>query len=40
MGKLAAENVDLGDEKKDIGYLVMMLVGIGNTLEPSKTARS
>lgn len=40
MGKLAAEKVDLGDEKKDIGYLVMMLVGTGNTLEPLKAARS
>ena len=40
MGKLAAEKVDIGDEKKDIGYLVMMLVGIGNTLEPLKATRS
>lgn len=40
MGKMAAAKIDLGDEKKDIGYLVMMLVGIGNTLEPLKTKRS
>jgi len=40
MGKMAAAKMDLGDEKKDIGYLVMMLVGIGNTLEPLKTKSS
>ena len=34
MGKMAAAQIDLGDEKKDIGYLVIMLVGIGNGLEP------
>jgi hypothetical protein len=37
MGKMAAAKIDLGDEKKDIGYLVMMLVGVGNSLEPLKT---
>ncbi len=35
MGKMAAAKIDVGDEKKDIGYLVMMLVGIGNSLESS-----
>ena len=39
MGKMAAAKIDVGDEKKDIGYLVMMLVGIGNSLESSWDGR-
>lgn len=29
---LAAAGVDLGSEKEDIGYLVMTVVGVGNTI--------
>ena len=31
-GKMAASNIDLGNEKEDIGYLVMSVVGVGNSL--------
>ena len=31
-GKMAAAKMDLGDEKKDIRYLVLNLVGVGQTL--------
>ncbi|KAL7433256.1 hypothetical protein ACHAXH_005598 [Discostella pseudostelligera] len=31
-GKMAASKVDVGNEKEDIGYLVMSVVGVGNSL--------
>lgn len=35
-GKMAASNVDLGNEKEDIGYLVMSVVGVGNSFSEQK----
>jgi hypothetical protein len=31
--RLAAAGVDLGSEKEDIGYLVMTVVGVGNSID-------
>eukprot|EP00581_Thalassiosira_minuscula_P007520 CAMPEP_0183710982 /NCGR_PEP_ID=MMETSP0737-20130205/6586_1 /TAXON_ID=385413 /ORGANISM="Thalassiosira miniscula, Strain CCMP1093" /LENGTH=413 /DNA_ID=CAMNT_0025939373 /DNA_START=12 /DNA_END=1253 /DNA_ORIENTATION=- len=36
MGKMKGANIDIGDEKRDIGYCVMMVVGIGNAMEAEK----
>lgn len=33
MGKMVAAKIEIGNEKKDIGYLVMMMVGVGNSIK-------
>ena len=32
-GKMAAANIDVGNEKEDIGYLVMSVVDVGQTIQ-------
>ena len=32
-GKMAAANIDVGNEKEDIGYLVMSVVDVGRTIQ-------
>ena len=32
IGRMSAAKIDLGNEKEDVGYLVMMVVGVGNSL--------
>ena len=36
MARMKAARIHLGDEKEDVGYLVMMLVGVGNDLEEAE----
>ncbi|KAL7544040.1 hypothetical protein ACHAWF_011632 [Thalassiosira exigua] len=40
VGKMKAARMELGNEMEDVGYLVMMVVGVGNALVPEKHSPS